>query len=139
MSDFTYYKPDEAFYKIDKLSNGQTIGIFFYRNDYNKRYMYYIYLVIANKKKYIWQSVMGQRDVVSFKETGRCGLEGLLWAKQQIIDFESSDHMHLGDMICVSWLDNRRRNAYIYGLTKIGYKVGHIDNKKCLYKVKANE
>ncbi|WCK57178.1 hypothetical protein PP175_28740 (plasmid) [Aneurinibacillus sp. Ricciae_BoGa-3] len=78
---------------------------------------------------------MQEKDVLTGKETGRCGLEGLLWAKRMILAFESSIYTKNGELIRVGWLDNRRRDAYHHGLKKIGFKYGQIDNEKCLFKI----
>ena len=69
--------------------------------------------------------------------TGKIGLKGLLFAKAAIENFEKllsvrkCNHKHY--LYC-SWLDNRRRNVYAYGLQKIGFNYGVFNKKKCLIK-----
>lgn len=123
-----------GYFKTHKLQNNQTVFICFSRFEFSKCNEYTIFLAIANKKKHIRQFVLGEKDILSDKETGRCGLEGLLWAKKQIIEFEKSDYCKDGDVISITWTDNRRRNIYEHGLRKIGFIMGYRDSRKCLYK-----
>ena len=121
-----------GFYKIDKLSNRQSIGIFFTEYSTGKRSYYNVAMAIANKRKYILDWIL---DNYSFenKSTGKCGLEGLVWAKKRLIEFEKSEHVRIGDVIEISWSDNRRRDAYEHALKKIGYEIKYIPYK-CLCK-----
>jgi hypothetical protein len=123
-----------GFYKIDKLSNNQTIGIYFWRNEFSDNKEYQVFLAIVNKKKHIRQFLSGEKDILTNKETGKCGLEGLLWGKKQLIEFENSLYCNNGDIICVYWTDNRRRDIYKHRLSKLGYVIGYRELKKCLYK-----
>jgi len=123
-----------GYFKTHKLKNGQTIIICFHKIEFSKCNEYSIFLAIANKKKHIRQFLSEERDVLIGKETGRCGLEGLLWAKNQIIKFEESDCCKNGDYISTGWDDNRRRDVYIYGLKKLGFVLGYRESRKCLYK-----
>jgi hypothetical protein len=139
MDEFKRLKSDDdtysyGYYKIHQLSNNQVIGIFFIKNKLSRNIEYHIALSISNKKKHLFQYIKEEKDVLSGKETGKCGLEGLLWAKKQIIEFENSI-CKPGNIICVRWSDNRRRKVYEYGLKKIGYKIGFRDGSKCLYKI----
>lgn len=121
-------------YKTHKLKNNQTIGIYFWKHELSKSNEYSIYLAIANKKKHLRQLILGEKDILTDHETGKCGLEGLLWAKKQIVEFEKSIYCKNGDYISVYWTDNRRRDVYEYGLRKLGFMVGYRDGKKCLSK-----
>lgn len=129
-----YEKCSYGYFKKHKLSNNQTISIFFIKEELKRGTDYFVVLAIANKKRDIKQWILGQRDVLSDKETGKCGVEGLLWAKKQIIDFEGFIKYQKNVTICVSWLDNRRRNVYEYGLKKIGYNINYRYNCKYLTK-----
>jgi len=91
-------------------------------------------LAIANKKKHLRQLILGEKDILTDHETGRCGLEGLLWGKRQITEFEKTDYCKDGDYIVIYWTDNRRRDVYEDGLKKLGFVMGYRDGKKCLCK-----
>jgi len=123
-----------GYYKTHKLSNNQTIGIYLFRQENISNNEYYVLVLLANKKKYIKEFINEQRDILSDKETGKCGLEGLLWAKRQLIEFEESRYCKNGDIISIGWTDNRRRDIYKYGLKKYGYIIGNRYGRRCLYK-----
>jgi len=123
-----------GYYKTHKLTNGQTIIICFNKFELSKSNEYSIYLAIANKKKHLRQLILGEKDILTDHETGKCGLEGLLWAKKQIVEFEKFIYCKNGDYISVYWTDNRRRDVYEYGLRKLGFVVGYRDGRKCLSK-----
>lgn len=124
-----------GYFKIDKLSNGQTIAIYLFKYSKSDSNDYSVFVAIANKKKHIKQLINEQRDILTDKETGRCGLEGLFWAKKQLLEFEESDNCQNGDGIVIYWTDNRRRDVYTYGLKKYGFAARYIYGKKCLYKI----
>jgi hypothetical protein len=128
--DFHVY----GYYKTHKLKNNQIIGIYFWKHEFRKCNEHVILLAIANKKKHLRQLILGEKDILTDHETGRCGLEGLLWGRKQVIKFEESNCCKNGDFISVYWTDNRRRNVYQYGLKKLGFIMGYRDGKKCLYK-----
>jgi len=123
-----------GYFKMDKLSNGQTIAIYLFKYECKSYNEYSVFVAIANKKKHIKQLINEQRDILSNKETGRCGLEGLLWAKKQLLDFENSEFCKNDDVIVIQWTDNRRRNVYEYGLKKYGYTISNRYSHKCLSK-----
>lgn len=133
--DFVWYIDENKEYSVIKrgqLSNGQIIQIEFEETIYKKKITYNVVLTINNKKKQIFQTS-------EHVTTGRCGLEGLLWAKKAILDFEKyileeikNDKIKI--YIMVMWTDNRRRNTYIRGLKNDGYTISKIDGYKCLLK-----
>jgi hypothetical protein len=138
MEDFERLRIDGecyGYFKKHKLSNNQTIAIFFLEENKMGNREFHVLLAIANKRKYIKQWLMGERDVFGDKTTGTCGLEGLLWAKRQLIDFEEFIKTRYKNVVLVvEWLDKRRRKVYEYGLGKIGYRVGYRNSQKCLFK-----
>lgn len=132
---------DYGYFKTEKLSNNQTISIFFTATTYNRATEYTVTLAIANKKKHIKEWLLGQRDIFDNHTTGKCGLEGLIWAKKNMISFEiyikNKKHYHATNndlFLTVFWTDNRRRNVYERQLGKIGYSVAHRHGQKCLAK-----
>ena len=128
-----------GYYSTCKLQNNQTVAIYFFRNQASRGYEYNVAFAIANKRKHIKNWLKGEGgDVLSDRSTGKCGLDGLVWAKQQIIEFEkfipSSFHRSEEVIICIGWADNRRRDVYEHYLKRIGYKMGYRDGSKCLFK-----
>jgi len=86
------------------------------------------------------QWILGEKDVLSDKETGKCGLEGLIWAKKQLIEFEEfiKENKNEDVIISIYWTDNRRRDVYEKALKKNGYEIGYRHSCKCLYKKVGN-
>lgn len=124
-----------GYFKTYKLKNNQTASIFFIREIYSKCTEYHIVFAISNKKKYIKQWLLDKKDVLSDKITGTCGLEGLIWAKNEIISFENFiKEREQSIVICIGWEDNRRRNVYERALSKYGYKISYRHNSKYLSK-----
>lgn len=126
-----------GFYKTNILSNNQTISIYFMKEEMKNGYEYYVVLGIANKKRYLKEFMLGTRDLTSF-ETGKCGVEGLLWAKNQIIKFEAfiKDKHYKNELISivVQWADRRRKKVYIRSLKPLGYRLVNRYGEWCLYK-----
>ena len=135
--DFVWYIDENKEYSVikrEQLSNGQIIQIEFQETIYKKKITYNVVLTINNKKKQILQTS-------EHVTTGRCGLEGLLWAKKAILDFEKyileeikNDKIKI--YIMVMWADNRRRNTYIRGLKNDGYTISK--NRWLQMLIKAN-
>lgn len=123
-----------GYYTTQMLENKQTIAIFFLLNETSRGEDYSVILAIANKRKHIKQWINQERDVLSDKSTGECGLEGLFWAKKRMLEFEEFISHKENVTIYVYWTDNRRRRVYEYGLGKIGYKIGYRFSQKCLCK-----
>lgn len=126
------YKTGEYtnYYDTSLLPSGQTIKIEFQEDWSKSKYYYNIYLVISNKRK--------QADYTYGQVTGKDGLMGLLWAKKKIIEFEEfikEKHQDVPIVIYCNWTDNKRRNVYERGLSKLGYKYNMIFNSKALCKI----
>lgn len=91
---------------------------------------------ISNKKKNIRQWFNGETDKLTNNITGKGDLEGLIWAKNKLVEFEETnlpkDCMH---RVIVQWDDNRRRDVYTKYLTKkLSYKMTMYEGYKCLMK-----
>jgi hypothetical protein len=111
------------------LPSGQTIKIKFEEDWSNDRYYYNIYLVTMDKRK-------SERNT-HMKIMGRDGINGLLWAKRKVAEFEEfikEIREGVPTVIYCTWTDNRRRNAYAFGLRKIGYEFGRVFGRKALCK-----
>lgn len=127
--NFDYY------YKRKKLSNGQFVQIEFQEAYQPSNFVdFNINLVIHSKKKKL------NSDIVENQNTGHVGLEGLLWAKHQIVEFEdyikSKKDFFRNERVFLSviWSDNRRRNVYERGLRDLGFKFCNAFNMKRLRK-----
>lgn len=132
---FEYYLDDldyRNYFAKETLPSGQTIYIEFQQEESNKYTYYGIYLEIFDKKKSIYNNDS------CCKSTGKDGIKGLLWAKQKIIEFEeyilgNNRYNHKIIIYCL-WSDNRRRDVYERGLTKMGYKFSRLFDMKVLMK-----
>ena len=141
MSDelFTFKtENNQSFYECKhKHKSGQTFYIKFMGwkdlwdidpiNYYNT--IFHIY----NKKK---QKNIGAN--LELTQTGKCGLDGLIWAKKMIMEFEKfmneTNYHNEKVAVIVGWANNKRRKVYERYLTKVGYNIKMIENKKCLIK-----
>ena len=115
--------------KRDKLSNGQFCQIEF-SEEYmpiDSRINYYVGFAIANKKKELNKWFDGKDSSINCKTTGKCGLEGLLWAKECIKEFEEYiweiyGGYEGGIYIIVTGEDKRRYRVYERGLRDLGFE-----------------
>lgn len=134
-------KDKDVFYKKKVLSNGQC-AIFFVvrdRDDYGFT-SFYIAFAIANKfktiKKWFRQEAYGDLDVTL---TGRCGLEGLLWARKCVEDTEKlffSEYGNSKARIVVEGTTSSRYRVYKKYLSSLGFKecISPWGYNKCLIK-----
>lgn len=122
-----YDKDDECdtYYKRTKLSNGQLAEIQFQETYHRNNFAdYNVVFVIGSKRNKLNCTMMEHTT------TGKVGIEGLLWAKKQIIEFEKfifekfprDKYPNEKVFISVGWADNRRRNVYERGLKNLGFK-----------------
>ena len=67
--------------------------------------------------------------------TGKSGLEGLIWAKGKIKEFEQKiiDRKR-PTVIEIGWLDKKRKEIYRKVFEKMGYEYGIRDKEFTLYK-----
>ena len=78
---------------------------------------------IANKKKVLrqWLNSDGYGDL-DMTTTGKCGVEGLLWAFKMVREFIDK-HMYESDRIIVYGSDARRQKVYKHFLTtRLGFE-----------------
>lgn len=115
--------------KRNKLSNGQFCEIEFLEEYIiiDNRINYYVSFAIANKKKELNKWFNGKDSSINCETTGKCGLEGLLWAKNCIKEFEEYiweiyGGYEGGVYIIVSGEDKRRYRVYERGLRDLGYE-----------------
>ncbi|WP_373752354.1 hypothetical protein [Jeotgalibaca porci] len=121
-----------------RMPSGQTAEIIFeaYTSENNEHTYFWVVLDVYHKRK--------QRDENVLKQTGKDGIQTLLWAKKQIIEFEElllEGHISWlkeNVYIALGWEDNRRRRVYERGLRDIGFRYEYSsdvwDGKKVLLK-----
>ena len=125
-----------GYYNRHKLSNGQECEIRFYRDE-DKRYASYsVAFCVADKKRQLNAWFSGENNNVSYKCSGKCGLEALLWAKEQLKLFEkclAHDARELEESgyhevfeIIITGEDQKRFRVYRWALKKHGYKVVNL-------------
>lgn len=138
MDNFCYNKEEDMFYIYHTFSNNQ-IGFMGFQmghpDDNTKNYLEInTVLAIADKKKYIRQWIKGQENPLELVSTGKCGLEGLLWAKKTLFLFEeriqnyakrySYDRIN----IYFSGANKKRFQVYYKALHKYGYRKVNYKN-----------
>lgn len=130
---FTKFKeiPNEIIYTDrQRLKNGQTAWIFFQKEDYHIT-EYWVAFAVSDKRKYIKNWLLGNRNPIDNEITGKCGIEGLIWAKNKLLEFEQEINVK-PFKIMVRGADSRRTQFYKKALLKFGYKWDY--NLKCMYK-----
>lgn len=96
-----------------------------------KKFYYNIYLIIYNKRK--------NKNKLFLKSTGEIGLRGLIYARKCVKYFENFilsrwNNIDVNCYMVCRWDNIKRKNVYIYGLKKMGYKISKLDNRKILIK-----
>lgn len=129
--DLERYRRDgyEGYRDSVRLPSGQTALIEFFEDRGKDRIYYGIHFVVFSKRKHI--------AYTDLKITGKDGLKALIWAKRKIEEFEdfiTKEKLGMPITIYCQWTDSRRRDAYHYGLSKIGFRYGRIDEFKALIK-----
>lgn len=122
-----------GYHKYGTLTNGQTIYIGFRDSSYNNFIGYFVVAAIANKKKHIKSWLNEEMNPINLKCTGKCGLEGLLWTKNVIKEFEVFiKEMYPNEVVKIEifWADQRRFRIYKRGLPDYQYS----QSNTCLYK-----
>lgn len=123
-------------YEIKSLIDGQTVKITFWRiHSIYDRYAYSLYLRILDKKK------KDHINSLSIKNKVRIGIKGLLYAKEQLINFidfiKELKNINSVD-IYIFWEDSKRKRVYERGLRNLGFKYQMLNldnvNNKCLHK-----
>ncbi len=122
------------------LSNGQVASIYFrlHRNEkFDDGLLYdcwYVGFRIGNSRRQNNDWWGGKKVHNGDAVTGRCGLEGLIWAKSQLKAFvdktESPDYCQL---LIVGGEDHRRLSAYRW-LKKDGFTEGNYDGEDVFIK-----
>ena len=115
-----------VYYKRTKLSNNQTAWIFFAKSESHKIDEYHVMFAIAKKKRDIYNWLFGESNNISLKQTGMCGIEGMIWAKNQMLLFE--EWISHPCIIIVMGEDKRRQQIFKKALVKHGYRYDGYKN-----------
>lgn len=123
---FQYNYEDKYLYEYHQLSNGQTAAIMFVAWDYDDRTDFYVAFAIADKKKQIkrWFNEEGNGDL-DCATTGKCGVEGLVWAFQEIekaLEELPTYSRNRRANVIVMASDSRRFRIYEHFLKRLGFK-----------------
>lgn len=125
-SSIKFIKDDDysGYHVFGTLTNGQTIYIGFKDSEYYNCISYFVLVAIANKKKHIRNWLNGEMNPIDLKGTGKCGLEGLFWAKKMIKEFEVFiKEKYPNEMVKIEifWADQKRFRVYKRGLPDYMY------------------
>lgn len=128
-------------YRVKSKVDNQTFELKFDNLSYmtyDERKNYNITLVIYNKKK------NSMKNLLSTNLIGRNPLDFVLKIRKafELIEQELIEDCKTFNRECIVtcyWTDNRRRNAYMKYLLPKGYRLGRINNEKCLYKIYKGE
>lgn len=115
---------DDKFEDTYKLKSGQVCKVWFLRYDTPyKRVDYTVCFAVANKRKELEKWINQEENKISYKYTGKSGIEPLIWCRKKITEFEELVEWDDTDSrIIVTGEDNRRFRAYEYGLKNYGYR-----------------
>lgn len=138
MDKFLYDQEQDCFYIYHIFSNKQ-IGYMGFQlahpSDDTKNYLEInTILAIADKKKHIKRWTEGKENPLELVSTGKCGLEGLLWAKKTLFLFEEKIQNYAKrysyDRINIYFngADKRRFQVYFKALNKYGYRKVNYNN-----------
>lgn len=109
---------EETYFVRKKLRSGLTAYVSLYGevDPLDKRLYFNVSLVIAKKRKSLWTT-----DYFDNRTSGAGDLEGLVFAKQALIDFERSmaKGQKLGYIVAGS--DSRRHRLYERYLPRMGF------------------
>ncbi|AXG97763.1 hypothetical protein [Clostridium botulinum] len=119
-----FIKTSDMYYKYTLLSNKQTAFIGFRDMDYYNFKGFCVIFAIANKKKHIKKWLNEKANPIDCKCTGKSGLEGLIWAKKQVKEFEQliKEQYPMDNIrIEIAGADNRRFRIYKKAMKDYNY------------------
>ena len=121
------------------LSSGQTACIEFSITDAfgNFPYDYYCTFAIADKKKHINAWLENRRNPLTGVSTGKCGLEGLAWAWERVLEMETLlAEKHMACRIIIQGEDAKRMRVYRKHCCRYGYReAAHPRSGRFLFKI----
>lgn len=127
------YNSENDEYFIKERIGNQTVKLVFQMHDWNQDTIFFnVYLTLYNKRNQISSNeaevkITGENPLQTFFVV-RKAFKYLVW---KVLD----EYNWKYDLIIYcTWLDNRRRDAYYKYLSTKGYRYGHIDGEKCIFK-----
>ena len=115
---------EEMWYEYKDLKNGQVCGIGFEKCDEDNRILWNVCFAIGNSKKQVRGYITGKDTYnLTLQSTGRCGLDGLIWAKDKILEFETLivPNKLKKNKIIIGGENSKRFHVYEKGLKRFGY------------------
>jgi hypothetical protein len=129
-----------------EMSNGQVSSLYIkeervrtlFSNKEDENFTAYIVgFVISGKRRDNNNWYNRKKDSkIKLKQTGSCGLEGLIFALNEIKKLQKQ--IKIGEYIVVFFSDEKRRSAYRY-LLRIGFEWGEYGSEKCYFYKKQEE
>lgn len=120
--DYTYK------YRTKNINNQQLVLDIYCcgDSDFSNDLLWNVEFYITTKRKKGYQSLVS---------TGKDGIKSLIWAKNCIKDFikEKEFDNEFNNSILVNWEDSKRKKVYIYGLSKLGFKLIKYRRAESLY------
>lgn len=138
-----FYDDDNHIYYYDSilLKNKMTAvikieWINYYVRKNNEINLWNVAFGIAKKKKHINAWINGKDDSITNTITGSGDLEGLIWAKNRLIELDKElSNLSGFHKVFIGWDDNKRRDVYMkYLIKKLGYSLTYEDGYKTLIK-----
>ena len=127
-----YDRENDEYYIKERIDN-QTVKLVFQMHNWNEDTIFFnVYLTLYNKRNQISDNeaevkITGANPVKTFFVV-RKAFDQLVW---KVLD----EYNWKYDLIIYcTWLDNRRRDAYYKYLSTKGYRYGHIEGEKCIFK-----
>lgn len=107
-----------------KLKNGQICAIRIFEDINKGKILYCVVFAIADKRKNLFAYLDGKKggEKLCLHSTGK-SLEGLIWAKNIILNFKPEKHGKL----FIQGEDKRRYQVYKRALLKYGFKEERLD------------
>lgn len=97
--------------------------------------VYHLGFGVGNNRKQVSEWMFNGKQYINNKITGTDSIKFLIWAKNQILEFEEfiKGKYNVGKIkIVIEGLDNKRFNVYKKGMTKFGYEDLDNWNKKLI-------
>jgi len=97
--------------------------------------VYHLGFGVGNNRKQVSEWMFNGKQYIHRKITGTSSIKFLIWAKNQILEFEDfiKKKYNVGKIkIVIEGLDGKRFNAYKKGMSKFGYDDLHGWNKQLI-------
>lgn len=126
------HNKEKKYYWTSTTIDNKSVVIAFYEDNPRKNEVdkgivkvYYIGFAIGNNRKQVLNWMFNGKQYINNKITGTGNIKFLIWAKDQILEFENfiKSKYNIGKVkIFIGTSDDKRFQAYKKGLNKYGYK-----------------